>query len=257
MTQPHCPNPGPRGCIYLWPQAFVACGRFLANRSHRHISASVLVSYAEPFGLQVDGRWRRTRAALVAPDTVQALDPGHSELWIAQLDPDSPAWLGLRGLLADCPSVDLHPSLYLQPPAREAGCDAMAAYLEALARGAGLQPEQLDPRVMSVAAHLRQALPDQLVVASLADRVALSPSRLRHLFRQQTGVTLRRFLLHLKVRRALAHWQPGKTMSQLAVEAGFYDQPHLLRTARDMFDALPSQYVSTGWFEVRRCQGAD
>lgn len=250
MTDQHSPSPVSRGSIYLWPQGFVACGQFLPNRSHRHISASVLVSYGESFALEVEGRWRQTRAALVAPDIAQALAPGTSDLWIAQLDPDSPAWLGLRGILAGEASVDLEAP---PPPSRVAGCDAMARYLETLIGQAGAAPDRLDPRVVSVAAHLRHTLPDQLVVASLAERVALSPSRLSHLFRQQTGVSLRRFLLHLKVGRALAHWQPGKTLSQLAVEAGFYDQPHLVRTARDMFDAMPSQYVSTGWFELHRC----
>lgn len=257
MTDQPTPSPVSRGSIYLWPQGFVACGQLLPNRPHRHISASVLVSYGEAFGLEVEGQWRRTGAALVAPDVVQALDPGGAELWIAQLDPDSPAWLSLRALLADRPSIDLDLPMSLRPPVRDAGCTAMADYIEALVGWAGAIPARLDPRVMSVAGHLRQTLPEQLVVADLAAQVSLSSSRLSHLFRQQTGVSLRRFLLHLKIGRALAHWQPGKTLSQLAVEAGFYDQPHLVRTAREMFDAMPSQYVSTGWFEVHRCQPVD
>ncbi|MDX1633492.1 MAG: AraC family transcriptional regulator [Marinobacter sp.] len=255
MTEQSSPSPGPRGHIYLWPQAFVACGDFLPNRPHRHISASVLISYGAAFGLEVNGQWRQTRAALVAPDVPQALAPGDSELWIAQLDPDSPAWLGLRARLAERPSVDLELPPALLPPGQGAGCTAMGSYLASLVAQAGVAPERLDPRVLAVADRLRRTLPEQLVVADLAAQVTLSPSRLSHLFRQQTGVSLQRFLLHLKIARALAHWQPGKTLSQLAVEAGFYDQPHLVRTARAMFDALPSQYVSTGWFQVSRCGG--
>ena len=257
MTAQFSSGPASRGSIYLWPQAFVACGGFLPNRPHRHISASVLISYAAPFGLQVNGQWRQTRAALVAPEVEQALDPGASELWIAQLDPDSAAWLALRQRLADQPSADLELPATMAPPRRDGGCEAMTEFLAAIIHQAGDAPTPLDPRVVRVARHLRQQLPERLVVASLADSVALSPSRLSHLFRQQTGVSLQRFLLHLKISRALAHWQPGKTLSQLAVEAGFYDQPHLVRTARAMFDALPSQYVSTGWFDVRRCLAAD
>lgn len=257
MTERNTPSPASQGTLYLWPQGFMACGRFLPNRPHRHISASVLVSYGAPFDLQVGEHWRRTRAAVVAPDAVQALDPANNELWIAQLDPDSPAWLGLRQCLDGAASADLDLPGSLQPPPRDAGCETMAAYLSALVRREEVAPARLDPRVVAVAGHLRQTLPEQLAVAELAQSVSLSPSRLSHLFRQHTGVSLRRFLLHLKIARALANWEPGKTLSQLAAEAGFYDQPHLVRTTREMFDAMPSQYVSTGWFEVRRCLQAD
>ena len=49
--------------------------------------------------------------------------------------------------------------------------------------------------------------------------------------------------IHLKCQRALALWRSGMNFTELAVAAGFYDQPHLNRTLRAMFDALPSRYA--------------
>ena len=46
--------------------------------------------------------------------------------------------------------------------------------------------------------------------------------------------------------RAVARWQgqtQGMNFTELAVAAGFYDQPHLNRTLRAMFDSLPSRYA--------------
>ncbi|WP_236744601.1 helix-turn-helix transcriptional regulator [Marinobacter similis] len=111
----------------------------------------------------------------------------------------------------------------------------------------------MDRRVRKICDELRSQLPDKVDVSRLAQAVGLSSSRLSHLFRQQTGVTLRRFLLHLKMNQVLAQWERGKSMSQLAMDAGFYDQPHFVRTARGMFDAMPSEYVTTGAFTVCRC----
>lgn len=243
----------PSATLFLWPDHWQVVGQLMPNRPHRHISASWLVGLDGPFRLQVDGQWRTTSAALVAPDAEQSLDPGSTRMWCAQLDPDSGFWRTLRHRLKDRRSVDLP----ISEPGLSVGvgdsCDAVREAMSAAVQQLGGSPEPLDRRVRQVCDYLREALPEKVDVARLGQSVSLSSSRLSHLFRQQTGVPLRRFLLHLKMNRVLAHWEQGKSMSQLALEAGFYDQPHFVRTARGMFDALPSEYVTTGGFKVCRC----
>lgn len=242
-----------QGTLFLWSDHWQVVGRLMPNRPHRHISASLLVGLDQAFQLQVDGHWRRTRAAIVSPDVIQALDPGHTRMWIVQMDPDSRHWRALRHLVGDSGSADLNLDRLDVPSVQGLDCGAVERCLEGVLTIAGRPAEPLDERVSRVCDILRRGLPEKLDVSLLAGYVGLSASRLSHLFRQQTGVPLRRFLLHLKMNRALAFWEPGKSVSRLATEAGFYDQPHLVRTAREMFDALPSEYVTTGWFRVCRC----
>ncbi|MCH8542043.1 MAG: AraC family transcriptional regulator [Alcanivorax sp.] len=243
------------GTIYVWSDCWVVRGQLMANRPHRHVSASLLLGLNGAFELEVSGERRQTRAALVAPDTVQALDPAGTRMLVMQLDPDSPAWRRLVMALKGGVSADL--SL---PPAVVAALDSagdsagMAAALDRLLDATATEPASLDPRVARICAHLRDTLPERLDAGALAESAGISVSRLTHLFREQTGVPLRRFLLHLKITRAVARWQPGMTLSTLAAEAGFYDQPHLIRTAREMFDALPSIYITAGQFEICRCE---
>lgn len=244
---------GRKGTLFLWPDHWQVLGQLMPNRLHRHISASLLIGVDGPFRLCVDGIWRETRAAIVAPDVSQALDPGHTRLWGVQLDPDSVYWRSLKSLTAGEASADLSLSGLNLPDSGEHSCDAMAQSLANVIAQSGHGPVELDDRIAAVCRLLREELPERLELTSLAQEVGLSSSRLTHLFRQETGVPLRRFLLHLKMNRALAFWEPGKSVSRLATEAGFYDQPHLVRTARDMFDALPSAYVTAGWFRVCRC----
>ncbi len=59
------------------------------------------------FELEVEGECRQTRAAVVAPDVAQALDPRQTTMLVVQLDPDSDAWRRLKGNLAGRPSMDL------------------------------------------------------------------------------------------------------------------------------------------------------
>ncbi len=245
--------PSAHSRLYIWPDHWQVWGRVMPNRTHRHSTASLLVGVRGPFELECDGHWRTTRAALVAPDVPQALNPGETELWVAQLDPDSQAWLRLKGLLGGQPSVDLDPAAADLAQKLPADCGAMQGALGAFLTEYGQPPAPLDGRIARCCETLRRDLPERLNLAELAAQVGLSPSRLTHLFRSETGVSLRRFLLQLKIHRAMACWAPGKTVSEIAAEGGFYDQPHLVRTARDLFDALPSVYAGTGWFQVCRC----
>jgi len=111
---------------------------------------------------------------------------------------------------------------------------------EATQRGLDLMP--LDPRIAD-ACGLMRAGETAPSMDALAAHANLSASRFRHLFREQLGVSLKRYQLHLKCQRALALWRSGMNFTELAVAAGFYDQPHLNRTLRAMFDSLPSRYA--------------
>lgn len=243
----------PNGTLFLWPDHWQVVGRLSANRPHRHISTSWLVGLDRPFRLQVEGRWRETRAAVVAPDVVQALDPCGARMWCAQLDPDCRLGRQLRTWLDGHPSADLPIPEETMSRLSLTGCEGVGQALADTIAALRQPPAPLDTRIRTVCELLRNELPEKVDVAALAARVEVSASRLSHLFREQVGVPLRRYLLHLKINRVLARWEPGKSMSALASEAGFYDQPHLVRTARNMFDALPSEYVTSGQFSVCRC----
>lgn len=242
-----------KGVLCLWSGDWLFVGSPQANRPHRHVAASLLCGLHQPFELEVRGERRMTRLALVAPEVPQALTPPpDGAMLIVHLDPDTDAWRSLAGHLAKgAESLDLPfdpawsamaEALFSQPGALAAG--ALRATLLQSLRCPGAP---LDARVSAVAARLRNAPPDRLDAAALAAAVDLSVSRLIRLFREQTGVTLRRFLLHLKASELFQLWRSGMSVSALAAASRFYDQPHLVRTTREMFDALPSDYMSGGF----------
>lgn len=243
----------PHGTIYLWPDSLVLAGHLPANRTHRHVPASLLCSLDNPFALEVDGQWRHTRAALVAPEVPQALDPEGNRMLVIHLEPDALPWRVLRPLLKGSSSCDLV-AVASEPYASLLDgvslCTARALLEELVAGFSSAAVEPLDQRIVRVITLLRENLPERLDVNVLAEQIGLSASRLRHLFSEQTDVTLRRFLLHLKMRKVFSHWRPGISLTELAGEAGFYDQPHLTRAARDMYDALPSAYIAAGSFSI-------
>jgi AraC-like DNA-binding protein len=69
----------------------------------------------------------------------------------------------------------------------------------------------------------------------LAARVGMSASRLTHLFTQQVGIPLRRYVLWSRLRIAITRVRAGDDLTGAAHSAGFADSAHLTRTTRDMF----------------------
>ena len=227
--------------LFLWRGGWLMALSSLHNQPHQHVAASLLVGLEKDIRVTREGRVLCARAVLVPPECQQSL---HSDgpVAILHLDPDEPAW---RSLALQQPLSAAHQqwlsdtlrdlSRAAQP---ETGVVTFVQQLRQLA-----SPSPLDARIAASCAWLRDAPEPAPTMTRLAQQVGLSESRFRHLFREQMGVTLKRYQLHLKCQRALSLWQSGMNFTELAVLAGFYDQPHLNRTLRAMFDALPSGYA--------------
>lgn len=74
----------------------------------------------------------------------------------------------------------------------------------------------------------------------LAAQLGISVSRLTHLFTEQVGIPLRRYVLWLRLRIAISRVQAGDDLTGAAHGAGFADSAHLTRTTREMFGLPPS-----------------
>ena len=71
----------------------------------------------------------------------------------------------------------------------------------------------------------------------------LSPSRLRHLFVQETGTIYRGYVLWLRINRAVVAMMEGRNWTAAAHETGFADSAHLSRTFRRMFGISPAMLI--------------
>src|SRR5690606_40602140 len=90
-----------------------------------------------------------------------------------------------------------------------------------------------------LAARLDQPPPVQALAAS----VALSVSRLQHLFKQELGLSLSHYLLWRRVRATVQRVQAGISLTEAALHAGFADSAHFSRTFRRMFGLPPSSLL--------------
>ena len=111
--------------------------------------------------------------------------------------------------------------------------DAAAAAAET-ERLLGLQAEHApaeDPRVLEAAAYMKSAPAlEQLTIRNVARAVHLSPSRLTHLFRRDTGISPSLYL-----ERAFYLLDTGRSLTQVCMDAGFATPSHMADTSRKLY----------------------
>jgi AraC-like DNA-binding protein len=96
-----------------------------------------------------------------------------------------------------------------------------------------------DPRVQQIIDYAASHLDGPLNLSGASEGIYLSPSRLRHLFVEQTGLAFKTYLLWLRLVKAVDVYSEGKSLTEAAHSAGFSDSAHFSRVFRRTF-GLPA-----------------
>jgi AraC-like DNA-binding protein len=101
-----------------------------------------------------------------------------------------------------------------------------------------------DPAISWTAAEIKRRQ-GAVSISELRDRTGLSKTRLATAFRDQVGVTPKLFARIHRFRRALELIHQGSDpLVEVALSAGYYDQPHLNAEFRELSGLAPGEYLS-------------
>ena len=92
-----------------------------------------------------------------------------------------------------------------------------------------------DPRVKKAISEIHCTYKETIELSNLASFANLSPSRFRHLFKEETGITVRQYILNMRVTEAVKLIINGNSKTYAAHESGFADAAHLSRTFRRVY----------------------
>jgi AraC-like DNA-binding protein len=253
------PSAAPQGAVHIWHEGIVFVGTGIRNAPHRHFTASLIFGIDGPFAFR-SGRspWRTSRAIVTAPNAVQQMDTRGHRVAIMQVDPETAAYAQLAPHFVEQgtffepdPAIAEVLCSTLQRVAAESRFDAPRFWSFALEGiGGACQPHVRDARVTVVLDMIKREFPDAPPVATLARAVRVSPSRLIHLWKDEVGVSLRRYVLWLRLRHVVACVALGHSLTAAAHEAGFADSAHLSRTFRSMFGLPLSSLFGTSNVEL-------
>lgn len=97
-----------------------------------------------------------------------------------------------------------------------------------------------DPRAVTVARRIRDHLHDSPSLASLANEVNLSQSRLEKLFKEQAGLPITQYRVRYRVFISTLIMALGYSITEAALLAGFSNSAHLSRCYRQVNGVTPS-----------------
>jgi AraC-like DNA-binding protein len=255
----------PAGELFLSPGLVLFLGRHVSTAPHRHFTASVTVSLEGPirFRTAESEPWCETQGFAARSNAALECDTGSELVVNFQLDPEKGDVTALEALdfadreIAPLPESMVGPlveelkRLCAGPPFKGKGHALRRAVLNAICDHPR-RPRMFDPRIARVLARLKDSVSDSIVSsAELAAEVDLSEGRLIHLFAEQLGVPLRRYVLALRLRRILFFLSVGQNLTDAAQEAGFCDSAHLTRVYREMYGLPPSKMFRSPNVRIR------
>ena len=101
----------------------------------------------------------------------------------------------------------------------------------------------MDTRLKIVVSHLGNNLHQQPDLDSLARLVNLSSSRLRHLFKDQTGLSFATYVRMLRMQKAKEMLESTfLNVKEIMFTVGVKDESHFVRNFKQMYGLPPARY---------------
>jgi AraC-like DNA-binding protein len=264
-SSPPADAPTRRSQVYVYADGFMfSCDGMTAPRTERYSATMLFATSDDEVEIEVDGQRQRVQIAVLKPFVPKALHAAHQAFVSIGINHTHPGYRAFTRMaapgFASLPR-SVFPELAPRLEALRAGVLDMAQArgvfeqcIEAVTR---LLPplRPLDPRIAQVTALL--ARDHRQPLDALADQACLSYYRMSHLFSQEMGMSLRQYVLSLKIHAAARCIGAGLSLTATAHEAGFTDSAHLSRVWTKAFGGPPSHFLNQRRFAIQPTQGVN
>jgi AraC-like DNA-binding protein len=107
-----------------------------------------------------------------------------------------------------------------------------------------ISPHAISPQIEAAAAMIRRSH-GRASIRAIARHAAMSLSALERHFRAAVGATPKNLSRVARLHHVCRLWDAGKSLTEIAFEAGYSDQSHLVRDFRLFTGAAPEQFFHT------------
>lgn len=114
--------------------------------------------------------------------------------------------------------------------------------VEILKRICNSQQKTYDKRISNSLNFIRSHIHhSKIPLMTIAQHVHLSPSRLSHLFREQMGISIQKYIVWERMKTTInLVIQNDLNLTEATYSSGFYDVPHFTKNFKDLFGVKPS-----------------
>jgi len=250
-------NPKSKRIVYIMqPLLFFSTGYFLyLGRAvdtvvHEHHAVQIAISLENEIEIISSGSVMKHRAVIISSDEPHECRTHNHAFLLINIDPESKIGTGIKETYLTTDQITALPEsiveeflgnikpLLINTISADAIFDAILQFLKKLSETD--EHKNMDDRIIKVLKVLKQPGYAPLKIQNLSSLVHLSPGRLVHLFTEQVGIPVRKYILWTRLLTALQCIFNGCTITEAALEAGFSDAPHFNRTFKRMFGQSPS-----------------
>lgn len=251
--------------VYVYTDGFMfSCDGMVAPRTERYTATMLFATSDDQVDIEVDGQRQRVEIAVLKPFVPKAVHAAQQAFVSIGLNPTHPSYRAFTRMPAPgyvTMPKSLFPSLAPRLQGLRYGVLDMAqarhVFDECTNAITRLLPplRPLDPRIEQVTALL--ARDHRHALDTLADQACLSYYRMSHLFSHEMGLSLRQYVLSLKIHAAARCIGAGLSLTATAHEAGFTDSAHLSRVWSKAFGGPPSHFLNERRFVIQPTQGVN
>ena len=101
----------------------------------------------------------------------------------------------------------------------------------------------MEKRVDVIIAYMETDLRRQVTLDEMALLVNLSPSRLRHIFKADTGLSLKQYQKQLRMQKARELLEDSfLSIKEIMLQTGILDRKHFARSFKNMYGTTPTEH---------------
>jgi AraC-like DNA-binding protein len=239
---------------YVWNKSSAVFYSSSLTPFHSHNTIQVVLDIQDNFRFRLkDGQWNNFKSLIIKENIIHQLDTNNSVQLIIYLDAESPvakaitsSFLSENDVYAPAMNIfhivnsnELEQALVNPEPRR------MKILVEKIIGRLSQEIGLLSPdkRILLIEQTISTLDPKEISMKMLAEKVYLSESRLRSLFKKVTGTSIHRFILWNKIRFATNQIMAGKSVNDAAFEGGFTDSSHFHKMMVQIFGVTPSDFL--------------
>lgn len=243
--------------IIKYGKNFIAISDRIEADYHKHWLLQMFLSSHKDLNIEVNGQHITCSAILVNIDTPHMFNTEGEVHFTMLIDPTTELGCMMRGLLTDQPFYifPYEKTMVMQRTFKEAFLqknhdDFLSLVQSIILLFTNSDVVKLDNRVMKVLSLLNNEVYEEEfhLIKYLSKEMGLSESRLAHLFKAETGVPLKSYIVLHKLQRAYESIFNGATLTTAALNAGFYSPSHLSYTNKMMTGMSATNIVKDSEF---------
>lgn len=224
---------------YLFINKFYAIfiGHFFDNAEHKHHAIQLCTNLNSDLEISIGNTKNRGKSFLIAPDCPHKIIKNKGELFILFLDPETEAGKNLTNkYLSSEQFAELDLSFITDNIYEPITPESVSCLIADLFKKLKIEQErELNPRVIEILELIEQSPLKKIKTGKIAKEFNLSESRIQHIFKEEVGISIQKFLLWKRIGSAVQLTKCSNDLTWIAHEAGFSDSAHFSRTFKQMF----------------------